>query len=173
MNSALLASGSPPATLGRITAALRAGLDDDGDTNVLYEKKRAPCGAVRLKPQFSSQAKHMNSQRNKLLALTLAASLASFFTSGCNDGTRGNSASGSGTSGASGSGTSATSGTGATGSSTLELSVHVRAHPAPGWLACRATTRYVINGYHEEDFEIWDSTGTLVAQSRQLALLPG
>lgn len=61
---------------------------------------------------------------------------------------------------------------GATGSSTLELTVHVRAHPAPGWLACRATTRHVINGYHEEDFEIWDSAGTLVAQSRQLALLP-
>lgn len=62
---------------------------------------------------------------------------------------------------------------GAVGSSTLELTVHVRAHPAPGWLACRATTRYVIGGYHEEDFEIWDSAGTLVAQSRQLALLPG
>jgi hypothetical protein len=31
----------------------------------------------------------------------------------------------------------------------------------------------VIGGYHEEDFEIWDSAGTLAAQSPQLALLPG
>jgi len=57
------------------------------------------------------------------------------------------------------------------GSSTVELTVHVRARPAPGWLACRVTTRHVIGGYHEEDFEIWDSEGKLVAQSRQLALL--
>ncbi|SRR6266498_5266832 len=56
-------------------------------------------------------------------------------------------------------------------SSTIGLTVHLRAHPAPGWLACRARTRHVIGGYHEEDFEIWDATGTLVAQSRQLALL--
>ena len=61
---------------------------------------------------------------------------------------------------------------GETGSATVELAVHLRAHPAPGWLACRAATRFVIGGYHEDDFEIWDSTGALVAQSRQLALLP-
>jgi len=57
------------------------------------------------------------------------------------------------------------------GSVTIQLTVHLRAHPAPGWLACRATTRFVRNGYHEEDFEVWDSAGTLVAQSRQLALI--
>ena len=60
---------------------------------------------------------------------------------------------------------------GEAGSSTVELSVHVRARPRPGWLACRVKTRYVIGGYHEEDFEIWDGEGNLVAQSRQLALL--
>jgi len=54
---------------------------------------------------------------------------------------------------------------------TIQLTVHLRAKPAPGWLACRATTRFVSGGYHEEDFEIWDSAGTLVAQSRQLALV--
>jgi acyl-CoA thioesterase len=62
---------------------------------------------------------------------------------------------------------------GETGSTTLELTVHVRARPAPGWLACRVTTRCVASGYHEEDFEVWDSAGRLVAQSRQLALLTG
>jgi acyl-CoA thioesterase len=56
-------------------------------------------------------------------------------------------------------------------STTVQLTVHLRAHPAPGWLACRATTRFVSGGYHEEDFEVWDSAGTLVAQSRQLALI--
>jgi acyl-CoA thioesterase len=56
-------------------------------------------------------------------------------------------------------------------STTVELTVYLRAHPAPGWLACRASTRFVSGGYHEEDFEVWDSAGTLCAQSRQLCLI--
>jgi acyl-CoA thioesterase len=59
------------------------------------------------------------------------------------------------------------------GSTTLELTVHLRAHPAAGWLVARNKTHHMIDGLHEEDVEIWDSTGKLVAQSRQLAMLPG
>ena len=55
---------------------------------------------------------------------------------------------------------------------TVELTAHVRARPAPGWLRCAFTTRFVSGGFIEEDGEVWDETGTLVAQSRQLALLP-
>jgi acyl-CoA thioesterase len=60
---------------------------------------------------------------------------------------------------------------GAISSTTVELTVHIRARPTPGWFACKATTRFVIDGYHEEDFEIWTPDGTLIAQSRQLASL--
>ncbi len=55
---------------------------------------------------------------------------------------------------------------------TLELTAHVRAVPAPGWLRIRHATRNVAGGMFEEDCEVWDSTDRLVAQSRQLALLP-
>ncbi|MCW2784948.1 MAG: thioesterase family protein [Marmoricola sp.] len=55
---------------------------------------------------------------------------------------------------------------------TLELTAHVRAKPAPGWVIVRHRTRTVAGGLFEEDCEVWDSTGRLVAQSRQLALQP-
>lgn len=55
---------------------------------------------------------------------------------------------------------------------TLELTAHVRGRPSPGWLACRFSTRFVTGGFLEADGEIWDRTGRLVAQSRQLALVP-
>lgn len=55
---------------------------------------------------------------------------------------------------------------------TLELTAHVRARPAPGWATVRHATRTVSGGQFEEDCEVWDSAGHLVAQSRQLALLP-
>ncbi len=55
---------------------------------------------------------------------------------------------------------------------TLELSVHVRARPAAGWLRVRVSTRNPAGGLLEEDAEVWDSAGRLVAQSRQLAAAP-
>lgn len=55
---------------------------------------------------------------------------------------------------------------------TIELTAHVRARPAPDWLRCAFTTRFVTGGFLEEDGEVWDHTGRLVAQSRQLALIP-
>jgi acyl-CoA thioesterase len=55
---------------------------------------------------------------------------------------------------------------------TLELTAHVRAHPAPGWLKVRHATRNLAGGMFEEDCEVWDSAGRLVAQSRQLARQP-
>ncbi len=55
---------------------------------------------------------------------------------------------------------------------TIELTAHVRARPASGWLRVRHATRNLAGGMFEEDCEVWDSAGRLVAQSRQLALTP-
>ncbi|MCD0452327.1 thioesterase family protein [Actinocorallia sp. API 0066] len=52
---------------------------------------------------------------------------------------------------------------------TVELTVHVRALPAPGWLRVEATSRNLAGGHIEEDIEVWDSNDRLVAQGRQLA----
>jgi len=55
---------------------------------------------------------------------------------------------------------------------TVELTVHVRGIPEPGPLRCWFRSRFIHDGLLDEEGEIWDSTGTLVAQSRQLALFP-
>jgi acyl-CoA thioesterase len=52
---------------------------------------------------------------------------------------------------------------------TVELSVLTRALPAPGWLTVHLRGRLVRDGWFDEEAEVYDSTGALVAQSRQLA----
>lgn len=52
---------------------------------------------------------------------------------------------------------------------TVELTWHMRAVPAPGWLALHGGARLVREGWFDEEVEVWDSAGRLVAQSRQLA----
>ncbi|MCW2533093.1 MAG: Acyl-CoA thioesterase [Blastococcus sp.] len=55
---------------------------------------------------------------------------------------------------------------------TVQLQVLVRALPAPGWCLVEATSSEIAGGWVDEDYRIWDSTGRLVAQSRQLARAP-
>jgi acyl-CoA thioesterase len=55
---------------------------------------------------------------------------------------------------------------------TLELTLHVRRRPAPGWLRCAVRSRHVSSGLVEEDAEVWDAEDRLVAMSRQISRLP-
>ena len=56
-------------------------------------------------------------------------------------------------------------------SATIQLTVHYRRRPETVWALGHVTTRHVIAGYHDEDVELWDEQGRLIAQSRQLAIL--
>jgi acyl-coenzyme A thioesterase PaaI-like protein len=55
---------------------------------------------------------------------------------------------------------------------TVQLQVLVRRLPAPGWCLVESRSEEVAGGWVDEDYRIWDSTGRLVAQSRQLARAP-
>ena len=55
---------------------------------------------------------------------------------------------------------------------TVELTVHVRAKPAPGPLRLDYRSRFVAQDRLEVDGLIWDSDDSLIVQSRQLALVP-
>lgn len=52
---------------------------------------------------------------------------------------------------------------------TLELTAQVLGRPARGWLRIELMTDTVVGGFCVEDALVWDSTGRLVARSRQLA----
>ncbi len=55
---------------------------------------------------------------------------------------------------------------------TIELTVHVRGVPVPGPLRAVFRSRFISDGLLDEDGELWDTSGRLVAQSRQLSLIP-
>jgi len=61
-------------------------------------------------------------------------------------------------------------GLGATGwAPTVEMTMHMRMVPAPGLLRVATRSRHVSGGWFDEEAEVWDSAGNLVAQSRQIA----
>ena len=58
---------------------------------------------------------------------------------------------------------------------TIDLTIHFRDQPPAGehpWVLGRYSSRAAIDGLFEEDAELWSADGRLLAQSRQLALLP-
>ncbi|MGV9410247.1 thioesterase family protein [Nocardia sp. NPDC003693] len=55
---------------------------------------------------------------------------------------------------------------------TVQMTTYLRRRPAPGWLRVIAHAREVGGRMFDEDQLVIDSTGAIVAQSRQLALIP-
>lgn len=54
---------------------------------------------------------------------------------------------------------------------TLELTVHVRREPVDGWIRAAVLAADVQGKLLIEDVRLWDDSGALVAQARQLAML--
>ncbi len=54
---------------------------------------------------------------------------------------------------------------------TLQLTTHLFALPTEGWVVGQCRTRIVNGALVDEDGDLWDSEGRLVATTRQLALL--
>ena len=54
---------------------------------------------------------------------------------------------------------------------TIEMTTHIRAAAAPGWIRGQITTTNVHDGYLVEDVRLWDSNDVLVVDARQLAML--
>ena len=54
---------------------------------------------------------------------------------------------------------------------TIEISITIIKKPVPGWIAGQFRTDSLSNGRMIESGSLWNSTGKLVAKSRQLGLI--
>ena len=54
---------------------------------------------------------------------------------------------------------------------TIELTSHIRRRAAPGWIRAQITTENIQGDTMIENARLWDETGALVAESRQLSML--
>lgn len=57
-------------------------------------------------------------------------------------------------------------------SPTIQLTAYLRRRPAPGWLRVMSSTSTIGGRLFDEDHLVLDQTGAVVAQSRQLAMIP-
>ncbi|MFI6868020.1 thioesterase family protein [Nocardia sp. NPDC050406] len=55
---------------------------------------------------------------------------------------------------------------------TVQMTTYLRRRPTPGWLRIIATAKEIGGRMFDEDQLVLDATGAIVAQSRQLALIP-
>ena len=56
---------------------------------------------------------------------------------------------------------------------TVQLTAYLRGLPVDGWLRVLCTTTQIGQDWFDEDHTVVDSTGRIIVQSRQLALVPG